>query len=89
MADLTIGALAKRTGLTVRTLHHYDQIGLLSPSGRTDGGYRLYSDADILRLPPQLSGIVACATGKLMRIKMPLFTGSEGHKETVKIHFTK
>jgi DNA-binding transcriptional MerR regulator len=50
MADLTIGALAKRTGLTVRTLHHYDQIGLLSPSGRTDGGYRLYSDADILRL---------------------------------------
>jgi MerR family transcriptional regulator, thiopeptide resistance regulator len=50
MADLTIGALAKRTGLTVRTLHHYDQIGLLSPSGRTDGGYRQYSDADILRL---------------------------------------
>jgi len=50
MADLTIGALAKRTGLTVRTLHHYDQIGLLSPSGRTDGGYRLYSDADIVRL---------------------------------------
>jgi len=50
MADLTIGALAKRTGLTVRTLHHYDQIGLLSPSGRTDGGYRLYSDPDILRL---------------------------------------
>ena len=50
MADLTIGALAKRTGLTVRTLHHYDQIGLLTPSGRTEGGYRLYSDADILRL---------------------------------------
>jgi len=50
MADLTIGALAKRTGLTVRTLHHYDQIGLLTPSGRTEGGYRMYSDADVLRL---------------------------------------
>src|SRR4030095_6189865 len=50
MADLTIGALAKQTGLTVRTLHHYDQIGLLTPSGRTEGGYRLYSDADLLRL---------------------------------------
>jgi hypothetical protein len=46
-------------------------------------------DADILKLPPQLSGIVACATGKLMRIKMPLFTGKEGLKETVKLHFTK
>ena len=50
MAELTIGALAKRTGLTVRTLHHYDEIGLLTPSGRTEGGYRLYSDDDIRRL---------------------------------------
>jgi len=50
MTELTIGALAKRTGLTVRTLHHYDQIGLLTPSGRTDGGYRLYSEADVIRL---------------------------------------
>jgi DNA-binding transcriptional MerR regulator len=31
-----VGELARRTGLTVRTLHHYDRIGLLSPSGRTD-----------------------------------------------------
>ncbi len=36
--------------MTVRTLHHYDAIGLLAPSGRTDGGYRLYSDDDVLRL---------------------------------------
>ena len=50
MTELTIGALAKRTGVTVRTLHHYDEIGLLSPSGRTEAGYRLYSDVDILRL---------------------------------------
>jgi DNA-binding transcriptional MerR regulator len=50
MSDLTVGALAARTGLTIRTLHHYDAIGLLSPSGRTDAGYRLYSANDIRRL---------------------------------------
>ena len=50
MAELTVGALARRTGLTIRTLHHYDEIGLLSPSGRTETGYRLYSDDDVRRL---------------------------------------
>src|SRR5512138_440579 len=50
MADLTVGALARRTGLTIRALHHYDEIGLLSPSGRTEAGYRLYSDDDVRRL---------------------------------------
>jgi DNA-binding transcriptional MerR regulator len=50
MSDITVGALAARTGLTVRTLHHYDAIGLLKPSGRTEAGYRLYTERDILRL---------------------------------------
>ena len=50
MSGLTVGALAKRTGLTIRTLHHYDEIGLLSPSGRSQSGYRLYADADVRRL---------------------------------------
>jgi DNA-binding transcriptional MerR regulator len=47
---LKIGDLAKRTGLTVRALHHYDSIGLLTPSARSDAGYRLYNQADIARL---------------------------------------
>jgi DNA-binding transcriptional MerR regulator len=47
---LKVGALAKRTGLTVRTLHHYDEIGLLSPSARTPSGHRLYAERDIARL---------------------------------------
>lgn len=47
---LKIGDLAKRTGLTVRALHHYDSIGLLTPSARSDAGYRLYEQADIARL---------------------------------------
>jgi DNA-binding transcriptional MerR regulator len=45
-----IGELAKATGLTVRTLHHYDEIGLLAPSERTQAGYRLYGDDDVRRL---------------------------------------
>ena len=45
-----IGEVAAATGLTVRTLHHYDEIGLLAPSGRSDGGYRLYADDDVRRL---------------------------------------
>ena len=45
-----IGELAAATGLTVRTLHHYDEIGLLVPSERTQAGYRLYGEADVRRL---------------------------------------
>ncbi|GMR13398.1 MAG: MerR family transcriptional regulator [Gemmatimonadota bacterium] len=47
---LKVGELASRTGLTVRTLHHYDEIGLLAPSGRTPSGHRLYEMAEVLRL---------------------------------------
>jgi len=42
--------VARLAGVTVRTLHHYDELGLLVPSGRTDAGYRLYGDNDVLRL---------------------------------------
>ena len=47
--NLPIGELARRTGLTVRTLHHYDEIGLLAPSQRSDSGYRLYSQLNFIR----------------------------------------
>ncbi|MGN2247903.1 MerR family transcriptional regulator [Frateuria sp. GZRR35] len=47
---LTVGELARRCGLTVRTLHHYDAIGLLKPSLRSDAGYRLYDRANVERL---------------------------------------
>lgn len=48
--SLTVGAVARLAGVTVRTLHHYDDIGLLSASGRSDAGYRRYADADLERL---------------------------------------
>jgi len=47
---MKIGHLAQATGLTVRTLHWYDQIGLLKPSLKTESGHRLYSPSDIARL---------------------------------------
>jgi len=47
---VTVGEVAKRTGLSVRTLHHYHAIGLLKPSRRSDAGYRLYSVGDLMRL---------------------------------------
>jgi MerR family transcriptional regulator, thiopeptide resistance regulator len=46
----TVGELSRLTGVTVRALHHYDEIGLVRPSQRTAAGYRLYDDADVLRL---------------------------------------
>ncbi len=50
MSVMKIGELAKKTGISIRTLHYYDEIGLLSPSHRTEVGHRLYSEEDIIRL---------------------------------------
>jgi MerR family transcriptional regulator, thiopeptide resistance regulator len=47
---LTVGQVAAQLGVTVRTLHHYDEIGLLVPGERTAAGYRLYTAADLTRL---------------------------------------
>src|SRR5664280_3597802 len=49
-ATLTVGQVAEQFDVTVRTLHHYDEIGLWRPSERSSVGYRLYSAADITRL---------------------------------------
>lgn len=46
----TVGDVAKLTGASVRTLHHYDHLGLVSPSRRSSAGYRLYTDRDVERL---------------------------------------
>jgi DNA-binding transcriptional MerR regulator len=48
--ELTVGEVAQRYGITVRTLHHYDDIGLLTPGRRTSSGYRVYTAADLTRL---------------------------------------
>ncbi|OBK74555.1 MerR family transcriptional regulator [Mycobacterium sp. 1274761.0] len=50
MDELTVGEVAMRFGITVRTLHHYDEIGLLTPTRRAASGYRVYTTADLTRL---------------------------------------
>ncbi len=47
---MKVGELARRTALSVRTLHHYDEIGLLTPARRTEAGHRVYSAREVRRL---------------------------------------
>src|SRR6185437_7437894 len=73
MKALKIGEIAKRAEVSVRTLHHYDQIGLLSPSDMSGAGHRLYNQADVERLQHivslkslgfSLEGIARCLNDK-------------------------
>lgn len=50
IAMMQIGELAERTDMSLRTIRHYDEVGLLTPSGRSEGGFRLYTHDDYLRL---------------------------------------
>lgn len=47
---MQIGEVAERSGMSLRTLRHYDEVGLLRPSARSEGGFRLYTGADLDRL---------------------------------------
>lgn len=49
-STMHIGELAERTGLSLRTIRHYDDVGLLPATARTDGGFRVFSEADFARL---------------------------------------
>jgi DNA-binding transcriptional MerR regulator len=53
----TVGEVAQWSGVTVRTLHHYEHIALLSPAARSSSGYRVYDDGDLERLQPVLPDI--------------------------------
>ncbi|MGK3647095.1 MerR family transcriptional regulator [Pseudarthrobacter enclensis] len=50
VATMHIGELADRSQMSLRTIRHYDDVGLLKPSGRTEGGFRLYTERDFARL---------------------------------------
>ena len=47
---MQIGEVADRTGLSLRTIRYYEEVGLVRPSSRTSGGFRLYTEADVARL---------------------------------------
>jgi len=50
VATMHIGELAEKSQMSLRTIRHYDEAGLLKPSGRTEGGFRLYTERDFARL---------------------------------------
>lgn len=50
VATMHIGEMADRSQMSLRTIRHYDEVGLLKPSGRTEGGFRLYTERDFSRL---------------------------------------
>ncbi|PYG00209.1 DNA-binding transcriptional regulator, MerR family [Georgenia satyanarayanai] len=50
MGRMQIGEVAERTGLSLRTIRYYGEVGLVAPSGRTEGGFRLYTDGDVATL---------------------------------------
>jgi len=81
-----IGELARAAGVTVRTLHHYDNLGLLVPSERTSGGHRLYSAVDVQRLYRLLAlrGI-----GLPLEEIGPLLDAENGVAETVRGHLAR
>ncbi|HEV3141051.1 MAG TPA: MerR family transcriptional regulator [Vicinamibacterales bacterium] len=71
-----IQEFATLAGVTVRALHHYDRLGLLEPSGRSDAGYRLYRDCDFARLEQivvlKFLGLPLKQIGKLLNAELPL-----------------
>lgn len=73
--EYTVGELARRAGLTVRALHHYEKLGLLQPSGRSGAGYRLYGEHDVMRLHRVLayrhSGLALKEIATLMQAENP------------------
>src|SRR3954451_23615337 len=77
-----IGELARAAGVTVRTLHHYDELGLLRPSERTHGGHRLYAARDVERLYRLLA---LRSLGLPLAGRRPLLEG-DGVAETVERH---
>jgi MerR family transcriptional regulator, thiopeptide resistance regulator len=84
---MKVGELAKQTGISVRTLHYYDEIGLLSPSGRTDADYRLYAQADIVRLQQIMS--LRQLGFSLLEIRECLQSPDFSLHHTIQLHITR
>lgn len=81
---MKVGELAKKTGISVRTLHHYDEIGLLVPSGKTEAGHRIYLDPEIKRLQQIMS--LRAVGFSLERIKQLLDEKNLSLQDALAIH---
>ena len=84
---LKVGDLARHTGISVRTLHYYDEIDLLSPSHRTEAGYRLYTKDDVIRLQQIVS--LRQIGFSLEQIRKCLAQSQFSPHDVVQLHLTK
>ncbi|WP_157490175.1 MerR family transcriptional regulator [Frigoribacterium sp. Leaf186] len=84
-ATMQIGELADRTGMSLRTIRHYDEVGLLTPSGRSEGGFRLYTHDDYLRLMVirrmKPLGFSLDEMAELLRVVGALDAGADDHDD--------
>jgi DNA-binding transcriptional MerR regulator len=82
---MQIGELAERAEMSLRTIRHYDEVGLLTPTGRTEGGFRLYTEADFQRLMVirrmKPLGFTLDEMAELLRVVADLAAGAEGQAE--------
>ena len=86
VATMHIGELADRSQMSLRTIRHYDEVGLLKPSGRTEGGFRLYTERDFTRLlvirRMKPLGFTLEAMAGLLRVIDALEASGPGQDET-------
>lgn len=87
VATMHIGELADRSQMSLRTIRHYDDVGLLKPSGRTEGGFRLYTERDFARLlvirRMKPLGFTLEAMAELLRVVDALEATEPGQDDTV------
>ncbi len=79
---MQIGEVAERTGLSLRTIRYYGEVGLVTPSARTAGGFRLYGEADVERLLLVKRMKVLEFSLEEMRDLADLLDEREGHPDT-------
>ncbi len=86
VATMHIGELADRSQMSLRTIRHYDEVGLLKPSGRTEGGFRLYTERDFTRLlvirRMKPLGFTLEAMAELLRVIDALEASGPGEDDT-------
>jgi hypothetical protein len=74
--ELRVGELAGRTGVTVRTLHHWEAMGLLVPDRRTSSGHRLYGAGAVRGPRPFRRTVRVCLQGPFVTVMIPRSTRS-------------
>jgi DNA-binding transcriptional MerR regulator len=84
---MKVGEVARRAGVSTRTVRYYEELGLLEPSGRSQGGFRLYSEADLERLKVieelKLLDVQLAGIGEILLKRREGATGAESAQAVI------